>query len=136
MKLVRFRTYLGLFAFLFVLSAYASLYAWKAYDAASHIYFYEPILNGPHWPSTGYSLFPFPDLPDTPGFSYIPVFTPLNPTDLFIYEYLVKTQVLVVITAFLWISTALFGTYVLQNRPRLSRNGANDAETMKTATSA
>ena len=61
------------------------------------------------WPTTGYSLFPMPYTPgDFPsGFSFVQVNTPLDATDAFIYENLIRTSVLAYAAIALWTSTAL-----------------------------
>ena len=97
---------------LFIFSVISSSYAWKMNEVASHLVWdHSPAKQC--WPTTGYSLFPMPYTPhDFPsGFSFIQVNTPLDATDAFIYENLIKTSVLAYATIALWISTALLAIF-------------------------
>jgi len=63
---------------------------------------------------TGYHLFPIPYTPADTGLTSLMVITPLTPIDAFIYETLVKTWILVAVTAGLWVITGYYGIHVLR----------------------
>jgi len=110
------RIRLCIFEVLIILAFSFSLYTWKIYQVAESVRIYEepPILVGPHWVCTGYRLFPIPYTPADTGLTSLMVITPLTPTDAFIYETLVKTWILVVVTAGLWVITGYYGIHVLR----------------------
>lgn len=83
------------------LSVYVTLYTATAHKVARYVYEEDGKFFWESGPSG--SFFPWPREPDM-----LHMLTPLNEIDLFIYVYLIKSGVLVLVTILLWISLSVY----------------------------
>jgi len=92
------------------ISAYLTLYTWRAHTIATRNIYEDPDGEAVAWTSgPSGSLFPWPREP-----GIFAVLSTINEVDLFIYNYLIKPWILVGLSILMWIGTGLFVCRVYQ----------------------
>ncbi len=119
LKPFRFYQFL-LMALLCAFSITITVYTIKAYSVARHVYDGE---YGVYWrcypPG---SFFPWPKEPEQEG--VFPVLTKMSQIDLFVYQYLIKTRIIIIVALLLWVATC---TYIIKRlilKPTFQSNNA------------